>query len=288
MSIRIQQFVSPYLTHFVGRKFVDPESDDYLDSPEREAAQYAVLEAILTSGYLADHPGAPRGVLGYGVEMDTPLCTNGMVSVSAVCFCDIPLDDLGLHMGKYGEFGLCLEKRFLIERGTSPVYYVATNAFVRERDAGDGAIHRQARGEYFNEMGALYGPLHAFMWTRKNAPAGLEDADILEVLKDHPKVREHPAWERLCLRLDALVHFFDAYVLGHVKCFDDSLPDTHEKHFYMEREWRAVTRIDFALEDVAFVIVPQSYEPQLRDDFPALPREKIRYAETCRRPGAST
>jgi hypothetical protein len=277
----IQRFVSPYLTHFVGHKFIDPDSPDYEESPKREEAQYAVLKAILTSRNLANRPNAPPGVLGYSVGMDTPLSTNEMVGVSVVCFCDIPLDDLGLHMGKYGEFGLCLRKQFLIERGVNPVLYVAEHAFVREVDAGGGAVHRQTRGEYFDEMGALYGGLHSFIWTRGTRPRDLEDPDLHEVFRDYPKLREHPAVERLYAKMDQLLRFFDAYLLGHVKCFNDKLPVDSADNFYMEREWRAVTRVDFALKDIAVVVVPRDYVGRLRADFPDVPRERIRPAEDC-------
>jgi hypothetical protein len=272
----IQRFVSPYLTHFVGRRFMEPDSEDFVEPPEREKRQYRLLADILQSGYLADHPGAAPGILGYSVGMNEPLCSNGMFSVSAVCFCDIPLDDLGVHMSKYGKFGLCFLKRFLIERGTSPVFYVATNSLVRERDTGEGKTHRVTRGEYFNEMGSAYWPLEAFVHSGGTEPRS-EDADLHQLLREHPDLQKHPA----VVSLVALTHFLDAYIFGFLKCFDDRLADDSEENFYMEREWRAVTRIDFTPEDVAFVVVPRDYAGRLRTEFPFIPLEKVLLAEAC-------
>jgi ribosomal protein L24E len=47
-----------------------------------------------------------------------------------VCFCDIPIGDLGIHIKKYGQFGLAFKKSFLIERGANPVLYVERNSAV--------------------------------------------------------------------------------------------------------------------------------------------------------------
>lgn len=42
-----QQFTSPYLTHFVGRRFMSDEAHTFLESPERESAQYNLLRRVL-------------------------------------------------------------------------------------------------------------------------------------------------------------------------------------------------------------------------------------------------
>src|ERR1019366_7648127 len=43
---------------------------------------------------------------------------------SYVCFCDIPLGDLDLHMRKYSRFGIAFRKEFLLKKGATPVMYV--------------------------------------------------------------------------------------------------------------------------------------------------------------------
>lgn len=269
-----QRFASPFLTHFVGR---GPIADE-VPSPAREEAQFGTLLAILGSHFLADSPDRPPGsFLGYSVG-DDPLCSNEMVSVSPVCFCDIPLDDLGLHMDKYGEFGLGFQRPFLVTRGASPVFYVARDSFVRERFV-TGTV---TRGEYFNEMGTVYGQLRAFVFSGGTVP-GTEDADLHVILAAHPELREEPAVQRLTERLNKLMQFLDPYVFGYVKCFDSSLPDDDDRNFYLEREWRVPRRIDFTVDDVAFIVVPRAFVSRLRREFPAIPSAKIRIAEDCRR-----
>src|SRR5689334_24442201 len=49
-----------------------------------------------------------------------------------VCFCDIPVEDLPLHMKKYSQFGLAFSKGFLIGKGATPVFYVSETSLVRE------------------------------------------------------------------------------------------------------------------------------------------------------------
>jgi len=245
---------------------------------EREEQQYGTLSAILRTGYLAEHQGAAPGVTAYSVGVDsTPFCSNEMIDISPICFCDIPLNDLGVHMGKYGEFGLCFLKRFLIERGASPVFYVAMNAFVRVT-ANDV---RQTRRDYFNQMVREYSPLRAFIFSGGAEPE-LEDQDLHQLLRSCPELRDDPAVGKLHPRLEALTGFFDAHVLGFVKCFDDQLPADSESNFYMEREWRTATRVDFTPADIAHVILPRRYERRLQQEFPAIPRRRIRLAEDCK------
>src|SRR5690348_3789323 len=108
----IQRYVSPDLTHFVGR------------SRKTLKEQYAVLKKILKEGRL----GTPRlGKLSqaaYEIDPSEKLSGNEAYSEEVVCFSDIPTGDLGLHMRKYGRFGLAFTKDFLLEAGATPVTYV--------------------------------------------------------------------------------------------------------------------------------------------------------------------
>jgi Putative abortive phage resistance protein AbiGi, antitoxin len=50
-----------------------------------------------------------------------------MFKANMVCFCDIPVADLALHARKSSPFGLAFRKSLLLEKGASPVFYVASN-----------------------------------------------------------------------------------------------------------------------------------------------------------------
>ncbi|MGH9866911.1 MAG: abortive infection system antitoxin AbiGi family protein [Candidatus Polarisedimenticolia bacterium] len=197
-----------------------------------------------------------------------------MVSVSAVCFCDIPLRDLGVHMGKYGQFGLAFPKPFLIAQGASPVFYVAQNAAA--------VVQGGTRGKYFNRMSQIYSPIRAFLFSHGGGQ-GMEDLDLQELLEKYPTLRSDEAVRRLANNLDLLTAFFDRDILGYVKCFDASLSDADEHNYYLEREWRVATDVAFELRDIAFVIVPEAYRVQCQNEFAAISPEKILSAEACHR-----
>src|SRR3989442_15994361 len=113
----MQRYVSDELTHFVGRG-------------RSEEEQYAVLVKILSDGWLTHAPHIP-GISGYiTVNARARLSENQMYVPGVVCFCDIPLADLRLHMAKYSPFGVAFLKSFLVPKGSSPVFYVPRNSTV--------------------------------------------------------------------------------------------------------------------------------------------------------------
>ena len=124
-----QQYVSEELTHFVGRRVLL----EVKGKKERGEKQYGILLKILKSGKLIPpRPSigikAPTGMKmrrNLIVNMAKPFSTGEMYQHQIVCFCDIPVSDLGIHMGKYGEFGLSFQKSFLLQKGANPVFYLA-------------------------------------------------------------------------------------------------------------------------------------------------------------------
>src|SRR6266478_7108286 len=110
----VQRYVSPDLTHFVGRSLRNRE------------LRYRLLRRILRTGVLKARP-KPAGIRAAHVlakNPDLPLSSNDACRGSVVCFCDIPLGDLDLHMRKYSPFGVAFQKDFLAEQGALPVLYV--------------------------------------------------------------------------------------------------------------------------------------------------------------------
>lgn len=69
-------------------------------------------------------------------------------------------------------------------------------------------------------------------------------------------------------KVRAFQSFVNFNVFGYVKPFNDSLADDDVNNYYMEREWRIVGNLDFKLQDVYRVILPQSYVKQFKSDFP--------------------
>jgi hypothetical protein len=129
-----QSNVSEELTHFVGR------------ARSTNAERYALFLQIL-GHRLNDHQARTgwlqasyRDEFGPGMAARSDgrlgLSTNEAVRCTMLCFCDIPRDQLGVHMKKYGQFGIAFSKQFLLRRGATPVCYIARNAINRSVGRG--------------------------------------------------------------------------------------------------------------------------------------------------------
>jgi len=66
----------------------------------------------------------------------------------------------------------------------------------------------------------------------------------------------------------AFHEFFGYYVFGFIKFFDDAAGDEDLNNFYMEREWRVLGNMRFALDDVYRVILPEPYAERFHRDLP--------------------
>jgi Putative abortive phage resistance protein AbiGi, antitoxin len=231
----VQRYVSTDLTHFVGAKL------------KAQRDQYRLLKRILKSGTLKASPGpvtAPQYLLVRKTHL--PLSSNEACLGSVVCFCDIPLCDLPLHMSKYSSFGLAFTKDFLAEFGALPVIYVPVRgrpALLPYEDYGRKRVASQAVA--FNEFWRLFQRI-------ENAAPAFEKAKLPEAARD----------------LRRMMRFLECNVVSNFKFFDHRLDDTEDEHYYMEREWRVGQNVTFALDDVTRIIIPEGHGGQFRRDFP--------------------
>lgn len=152
-------------------------------------------------------------------------------------------------MNKYSEFGISFLKRFLVQKGASPVFYVAASSMVY-----DSLGEPVTRSQYFDQMVAAW-----------EAIARIPD----RVLKGD---KVPPELAKLVNGLLGVQHLLDFNVFGFLKFFDPSKPDDDEENFYMEREWRLLGNLHFTLSDVIRVTLPGSYEDDLRRRVPLDPR----------------
>jgi hypothetical protein len=239
----LQRYVSRELTHFVGRGPHGPK-------PLEE--QYATLLSILTSGWLSgdfNNPGKPRPIEINGFKK---VCEADVFDTRPVCFCDIPVEDFGIHMAKYGSIGLSFLKSFLVPQGASPAFYVAKDSLAElDFRTGEPAL-KSTRGALFNEQVHSLLGLHVqrLLWKdqRRHFP------DDCGELVDHINALSHPMW------------FLYYHVFGHIKCFSSSLDEDHQQNFYMEREWRMVRDLKFEVRDVWRVILPRELVCRFRSD----------------------
>ena len=229
----IQRYVSPDLTHFVGRGRKTPKE------------QYVVLKTILRQGVLRTPKPEKlrRAPYVLDIHQSERLSQNRAYRTSVVCFCDIPLGDLGLHMRKYGRFGLAFTKDFLLEEGATPVMYIPSTGrpallpwdkYGRRRVSSNAVAFDQFWSQYLT--------------LREGANGG----SLGNLSKPARRVSE----------------FLDVHLLSHLKFFDPRGTDWDKENYYMEREWRVSRDIKFRLRDVRRVILPESYGRRFRRDFP--------------------
>jgi hypothetical protein len=234
-----QRYVSPELTHFVGRS---------LKSQER---QYRLLKRIIKSGTLRARP-RPRGRNSNVYTMEKhrgqKLSSNDAYKGSSVCFCDIPLDDLAIHISKYSKFGIAFSKDFLAGQGALPVLYVP----VRGRPSllpfllyGPGAVSSQAVA--FDQFWRRFNRVEAAIGRLAASPHEKRTADDLR----------------------NVIEFLDFNILSNLKFFHHGLHDVHEKNFYMEREWRVSRDVEFNVCEVQRIIIPARFSRRLRNDLKA-------------------
>lgn len=234
---KLQRYVSDELTHFVGRGL-------------HEEAQFRLMVRILEEGHLSPPPHDPEPRGRVTIDPDGRVSRNEAYEPEAVCFCDIPVGDLDIHIQKYSPFGLAFRKPFLVERGASPVFYVAGASRTLRRDLRAGKDAETTRADYFDEMVRAYHQLRAEA-----------EKALVRLPPGAPERGHHEALLRLA-------DFLDFEVWSYLKFFEYPLHDEDPENYYMEREWRLLGALRFSLDDVRRVILPESYAREFRKTFP--------------------
>jgi len=250
-----QRYISNELTHFVGRAL--PDND----------ARYQLLLTILKDGVLG--AGFGRGAfLGWSLNIKSKLAlsSNNKYQGSYVCFADIPVGDLAIHVNKYGPFGLSFPKPFLLKCGVSPVFYVAGGARTLVfRHQVDAPKNRKITGpmKVLSPAESLARPDGMYM-----SFAELFDESERQLARQHALPGGDAAEERNELN-ENLWEFLNLYLFPYIKFFDPLLSDGHPDNFYMEREWRTTNIVPFQHSDVERILLPRSYADRFRGDVPS-------------------
>lgn len=243
--MRSQGYISPELTHFVGR------------SLKTQKDRYNLLKRILRAGVLKARPkmkGAGPKVRIVQKDTEMRLSSNEACGLPIVCFCDIPLCDLPLHMSKYSSFGLAFSKRFLAELGALPVTYVPSKgrpASLPYEGYSRGRVASQA--VCFDEFWKIYNRV---------------DKAISELAKQRRSTA-------LTDDVRRMTTFLEVHLISNLKFFDHRLMDQDHEHYYMEREWRVCQDVNFELNEVERVIIPAGFGQQFRKEFPDYDGELI-------------
>ena len=250
----MQRYVSNELTHFIGK------------DRSQEEERYEILIEILTSERLMHPPRDPNKSHNLQINLEARISENEMFNPQMICFCDIPIDDLEIHMRKYSRFGISFLKDYLIGKGANPVNYVTKNGSVGSEFAG-----YTNRGKYFDEMVKkctnlilsienMFTPEDSTPFTAEPSPSYTDSVmDVVIPTGKVLRVSDNPT---------DVSHFLCFQIFGYMKCFEALLPDDEEQNYYMEREWRVLENINFNLEEVNRVILPKSYSKRFHDDMP--------------------
>lgn len=236
----LQRYVSKELAHFVGPQ--QGGSDE----------QFETLTNVVREALLRPYEGACEPP-GYGARVDLSgkITEETMLYADMTCFCDIPSDELGIHVAKYGPFGLSFLKSFLLRMGASPVFYVAMDATARV------AGPPKSNAEWYEEQVTALVRLLNETWLRENQSVDT----AVEPREKSERLQRFGAVGRTGM-------FVETHLLSYLKFFDASKPDNDPKNYYMEREWRVLGSVRFKLDDVHRVYLPEPYAPRLRERFP--------------------
>jgi hypothetical protein len=257
-----QQYVSDELTHFVGQALPGAEE------------QFRLLIHILETHSLQASYRVEFGAGSYlRADSSKKLSSNAAVRAATVCFCDIPVAYMAIHMNKYSRFGIAFDKRFLMRHGASPAFYVAANA----APPPSPGIGPRSLGEKFD---ALYQDLYTLIQGTDELVDSLSprrSGGARFTFKFSPKGT--PPELQVLGKLNAFASDLEAVLFAHLKFFDGRLPEDHIDNHYMEREWRKVDGLCFQWENVARIILPDRFVPLLHERLPDFDRPVTRIAE---------
>jgi hypothetical protein len=234
-----QQYIGRELSHFVGRG----------RTPEE---QYALLCDVLRSGWLLASPPQDKNNTGH-IRLHTgkSFSMGEMLVPQMLCFCDIPVRDLGIHCRKYSPFGLAFSKRFLADRGARPVIYVP-----RDGQTVAGTSDQPLAGL---EFAGEYGADALGNW----APTGRHFDELI------PRLRSAIESADGSPGVGPLIGFLDRGILAFHKFFDVARADEDPSNYYFEREWRTLGNVTFAAHDVVRVFMPPTYLERFRAENPS-------------------
>jgi hypothetical protein len=231
------RYTSEELFHFVG-----------LRDPFDHKSNYSTLLKILKDQLLS-HPPHSRFDNSRTINWDAKFEAGELLVSQVTCYCDIPYEALGLHVQKYGFFGISFNRRFLVKVGTRPVTYVPIQP--NDRFSGWGSPHTITMlRDWLRTRDGFY----------EHVVAPIEQRVTIR----HLDIKPPDAKEAIIAVDDLLTEHFFAFL----KVFGADLHDETPENFYMEREWRKLGNLSFWPDEVVSVIVHRDFIGRLASEFP--------------------
>jgi Putative abortive phage resistance protein AbiGi, antitoxin len=232
-------YTSNLLFHFVGHS-----------NPDDHSANYDVLLKVLHDECISHSPHENNwGKVSYTINWERSLLDEDekLIVPTVTCFTDIPFESLGIHVKKYGKFGLSFQRELLMKYGARPVMYV---------------------------------PLHKEDWGSINGETMLKDIEAIYKSFHGIVVSKNPFFGEMSVRhlgtmpqneaeaVMGINNVFAKDFLAFIKPFNTHLEENHPDNFYMEREWRKHGNLKFTTRDVENIIVAKGYSSRLEMAFP--------------------
>ena len=234
-------YTSDTLHHFVGYAH-----------PTDHQKNFDVLTKILSAGWVSHPPHENNhGTVSYAMNWEGSLLTENLIIPTVTCFAEIPYQSLGIHIKKYGAFGLSFWRDHLFMFGGRPVMYIPTGPI-------DGilSIHGTA---LLKDVDLAYKGFNEHVISK-------HDSSEDELVRKPRSVGKMPTDERSAVQ--AMDSVFTRHFLAFIKPFYSEYANDHPKNYYMEREWRKFGNLEFKPVDVVKVFVGKGFKSNLEQEFP--------------------
>lgn len=188
--------------------------------------------------------------------------------IDCVCFCDIPDNALDIHTRKYGKCGIGFDKHYLTTKGARPVKYIPMNCDIKDISP---TVTPKNPKEYFNVLAQENANLYTFLTI---VDLFHPFSKVLEEIKSSPcaqmikfcnvdAIKDGKFRQLLFAQMMAFTK-----IIAYTKLFDETLSQDDENNYYMEREWRILSSVEFDLDNIDKIYLPsKEYEKYFMNEF---------------------
>ncbi|WP_105617535.1 abortive infection system antitoxin AbiGi family protein [Vallitalea okinawensis] len=160
------------------------------------------------------------------------------IAIPMVCFCDLPLSQMGEHIKKYGNYGVGLRKEWAAKQSISPVMYEAINP--SKENAFDVVLKKA------NNIGdeTLLERMKYFSWYIKSYDGYDTTKDFVQFYNER-EWRYIPPYEALCE-----ASYFPSIFSKNLKEIQSQFNHNQSKNF----------NLTFQLEDITYFFISYEWE----------------------------
>lgn len=226
-------YVSDELFHFVGFSHSDKHEDNY-----------ETLKTILADGWISYWPHAKDwGEHRIDINWDADMVKGEFLIPTVTCFADIPYECLGLHGLKYGQFGLSIDRSYLVNYHARPVMYLPYLPTGSPSYSGRDLITHL-----------------------KNTFIGFEKL-VVDPTPDVPSVYFGSEPRTVEQAIHSTSRILQKQFLAYLKPFNALLGVDNRDNYYMEREWRKFGNLQLQQGHVRRIVVHPDFVEKARHDF---------------------